>query len=464
MRLAALAALLLLGACTLKGGTAAPGGLRAGEPGAETLKVQREPPEIEDLKLIPQQLGPLAAAAGSRFSLDQGCRERLLAEFTSRYYAPWDNSKFDAREARDFIRQQGSATWYGVNKRVVPRELLEEIVANCALESFPSRNQAALAVAPAHLRGLPTNLPFYQSADDFPFDMLSYPQVKLNEPLRVLHASRDGVWLFVETAYSAGWIEKGQVAQVTAQQARSWQQAPKLVVVRDYAPVPDGRGVAVHQAKVGTLLPLLRLDSGGWQVQVASAGEGGRAEMHQVTLPSGYAAPFPLSFDAVGIALVGDQFLGDAYGWGEVYDLRDCSALLRDFFLPFGIWLPRTSADQVASVPGARDLHALDPGQKLMALTQDGVPFLTLLYKPGHIMLYVGQDSVGRPLVLHDAWSIRLRAQRATHETAGRAAATRIIGLTAITTLEPGKELGLEPGSSLLERLSELAVIKNRCP
>jgi hypothetical protein len=129
--------------------------------------------------------------------------------------------------------------------------------------------------------------------------------------------------------------------------------------------------------------------------------------------------------------------------------------MLRDFFLPFGIWLPRTSGEQIASLPRRLELAQLAPHSKEELIRRTGLPFLTLLYKPGHIMLYVGVDREGRPLVFHNAWSIRVKE--------GSGERKQIIGASAITTLEPGKELGLVPGGSLLELGTELATITDRC-
>ena len=129
--------------------------------------------------------------------------------------------------------------------------------------------------------------------------------------------------------------------------------------------------------------------------------------------------------------------------------------MLRDFFLPFGIWLPRTAAEQIGSTRQHRDLAGLAPREKDETIRREGLPFLTLFYKPGHIMLYVGTDPQGRPVVFHNAWSIRVKD--ATGER------TQFIGKAVITTLEPGRELGLAEGGSLLEQGTALANITDRC-
>jgi hypothetical protein len=420
--------------------------------------------EMVEVSSVPQRFAGLAKAAGERLALGESCRERLLHDFRERFYAPWTAKSpiFDLVEARALMRDESRRSWYGENKRKMPGRMMRELLENCALSSFPSRSLPAVAVAPGHLRGLPTNLPLYETSEDEPFDMLSFPQVKLNEPLRVLHVSRDGVWYFVETGYANGWIETRDVALVDAATVRSRMEAPQVVVVKDFSPIADGRGTGTFPAKIGTILPLVVEaeqgagdGKGEWRVAIASAGDGGKAEIHPSAIPRQAAASFPLVFNGDNITAIGDQLLGQPYGWGESYDLRDCSAMLRDFFLPFGIWLPRTSADQIASLPRRVGLAGMTTRKKEQEILKTGVPFLTLLYKPGHIMLYVGTDAEGKPLVFHDAWSIRVKSR-------GREQ-TRIIGSSVITTLEPGKGLGLVPGTSLLDRITELGVIPDRC-
>ena len=413
--------------------------------------------DVEDLTRIPQTLAPLAQAAQKHLALEQSCQHSLLAEFRHNFFLPWTSATFltDPQEMKSFMQQQAQGRWFLVNKRRITRPEMQEILDNCALETFPSQNAAGIAVAPGHLRGLPTRMPFFERAESMPFDMLSYPQVKLNEPLRVLHRSRDGVWLFVETVYSNGWLEARDVALMDKEQVDLWMNSPYLAVTRDNLPIADGRGVATYPAKLGTILPLAREGDRCWEVFVVSAGDGGKGVIRSVPIPRDAAALFPITFSGQNLALIGDQLMGEPYGWGEGYNLRDCSALLRDFFLPFGIWLPRTSLDQIRSNPDRMSLKGLTPEEKETVIREKGRPFLTLIYKPGHIVLYVGADTRGRPLVFQNAWSIRVKEE-------GREK-SRIIGRSGVTTMEAGQELGLAPGSSLLEKATELGTITSRC-
>jgi len=445
-RMAVICSALLLGACSV-----------TPKKGPTKVVTPVRDADIADLTRISQKLAELPAVSDERLKIDSACSTQLLDEFKSRYFSRWTTSVplYDFEESRDFMRKEVNGGWYGTNKRKVSRKQLQGLLENCALKSFPSRSDTAIAAAPGHLRGLPTHMPFYEKRNDEPFDMLSYPQVKLNEPLRVLHTSKDGVWLFVETAYSNGWLEARDVALVDAELIDSWMQAPHLVMIQDYQAVSDGRGIGTYPAKIGTILPLAQSWDGWWEVRVASAGEGGKAEIRTSRILRAAAAPFPLAFNKENVALIGDQLLGQPYGWGEQYDLRDCSALLRDFFMPFGIWLPRASSDQIASVPRRVPLVELAALEKEKLIMSKSLPFLTLLFKPGHIMLYAGEDREGRPLAFHGSWSIRVQE--------GEGARKQIIGISAITTLAPGKELGLVPGSSLLEKVTEMGTVTERC-
>jgi len=413
--------------------------------------------EINDVVRLPQEITPYAKAAGERLTIGDGCRNMLLAEFREHFYAPWTRtaSILDLAEIKWSMKKVAHGKWYGVNRRHMPAGLMIEILNNCALADFPTRNEKAIAIVPTHLRGLPTHLPLFTKADNYPFDMLQYPQVKANEPLRVRHVSRDRIWLFVETAYSNGWLEARDVAIADQKFIDSWVALPQLVIVRDGVTIKDESGGTGYSGAIGTFLPLVGAGAECWEVKVASAGDGRKAVSSVSCISRDAAVRFPLAFNPENISLIGNQLAGQPYGWGEMYGLRDCSAMLRDFFLPFGIWLPRTSADQINSTPKRLNLLGKEPREKEEMIRRLAVPFLTLFNKPGHIMLYLGAGPMGQPLVFHNMWSLRVK------DVAGER--LQIIGKAVVTTLEPGKELGLVEGSTLLEEITTMMRITDRC-
>ena len=433
------------------GGCAAP--LEKGSAGG----LHRAITEIDDVILLPQEITTYANVAGERLTIGTGCRNTLLAEFRERFYAPWTqaSSRYDLTETKKFMIKVAQAKWYGVNRRLMPAGLLRGILDNCALDKFPSRNEKAISIVPTHLRGLPTHLPLFTAANAYPFDMLQYPQVKANEPLRVLHVSRDGIWCFVETAYSNGWLEARDVAFADQSFIDSWMALPQIVIIRDDVTVKDEGSETSYRSEIGTFLPLFAAGEAWWEAEVATVGKGRKAQSSLTRISREVAGRFPLPFNRENIALIGNQLAGQPYGWGEMFGLRDCSAMLRDFFQPFGIWLPRTAADQIASVQQRLDLSGKQPWEKEDVIRRQAVPFLSLFYKPGHIMLYIGPDSKGQPLVFHNAWSIRVKDTAAGN--------LQLIGKAVITTLEPGKEAGLVEGSSLLENMTTISTITDRC-
>jgi peroxiredoxin family protein len=70
---------------------------------------------------------------------------------------------------------------------------------------------------------------------------------------------------------------------------------------------------------------------------------------------------------------------------------------------------------------------------------------------PGHVMLYVGSFR-GEIAIFHTFWGIR------TIE--GGREGRKVVGQTAFTSLEPGKELlGADPEGALLKRLESMTLL-----
>jgi hypothetical protein len=149
-------------------------------------------------------------------------------------------------------------------------------------------------------------------------------------------------------------------------------------------------------------------------------------------VPKDGLADKPLKLTAGNVARLARELAGEPYGWGGLGGKRDCSSLTRDLFFPFGLTLPRNSGEQ-AGAGKFTSFKNLPPADKESLILRQGVPWRTLLWTPGHIMLYIGSHR-GKPLIFHNFWSVKTRDSGGTR---GKI----IVGRASITTLHPGSEL-----------------------
>ena len=403
-------------------------------------KPEELPSEIEDIQKIPQDLSWFSAAIRP---LSTGeLQASALQRFRKQHFSPWlePEPTHDLRQSIQGMKDIAKTIWYGENRLKVKPERIKVILGHADLDRLPSRNQPGIAIAPTFMRGLPNLKPLYETSDDFPFDQLQYSEVKPNEPLRILHESDTGAWLFVETAYGLGWVKAGTVLPVDKSLQQRMSSSDLVVIVMDFAVIRDDRGKAMPQPRIGALYPLVREEPDYWLVELAVAGEDNQAVLKTARILKKDARRFPLPFNAETVTHIGNELLKTPYGWGELFRDRDCSATTRDFFMPFGIWLPRNSREQLHSGPFL-SLANLSKPDKEKLLIQQGIPFRTIVHRKGHIMLYAGTYN-GKPVVLHTAWAIRFKTKTGQEEKF-------YVGRTVLTTLEAGFELPLSRGTLL---------------
>ena len=125
--------------------------------------------------------------------------------------------------------------------------------------------------------------------------------------------------------------------------------------------------------------------------------------------------------------------------------------MVMDLMAGFGILLPRNSSQQI-KVGSQISLSGLDRDDKKRAIVEQGTPFLTLVRKPGHIMVYLGSRD-NEPIVLHATWGVKTKS--------GDGYGRKVIGGAVITTLEPGLELDdlARPEGILLETVEAVTTL-----
>uniref|UniRef100_I2Q4I7 Cell wall-associated hydrolase, invasion-associated protein n=1 Tax=Desulfovibrio sp. U5L TaxID=596152 RepID=I2Q4I7_9BACT len=411
--------------------------------------------EVEDLRVLPQDLSAyLRPDTADRPLIPKeqvGIRmESFLAEWTK----PWKMTRpgYGRKDVEDIFRRFEKSPGYGAGNQPNSPGFAATLHAGANLGSYPNMVRKAVTVKNTNLRGMPTPSPRFSDpslpGEGYPFDYLQHTALPPATPILVTHASRDGSWLLAESALTFGWLPASDVAFVDESVTREFMAGKLAAVVKDQTPIPEA-GLA---ADVGAVFPLAGpADGSDVTVLVPTRGASGLAELRRVRLPSGTAVPMPMAMTPRNVAAVGNQFMGKTYGWGGLDGKRDCSAMTHDLFVPFGLYLPRNSASQ-AAYGGSIPLGDMAGEQKEATIIEQGVPFATLVWMQGHILVYVGQYK-GRPVVYHDIWGLR------TFTETGRDGRL-VLGRAVVTTLRAGEEVpAVGPSHILLNRVRTMSIL-----
>jgi hypothetical protein len=415
--------------------------------------------EVADLQRMPQT--PLAYV--DEFGADQPLvpaerQQQQATLFLQHFFAPWyaDGPLEETRNpfwAVEWIRENEV---FGENLRAVEDGRIKKLIEQAAASRYPSLSRSAVTVRRCDLRALPTERPLFNDprapGQGFPFDFLQHGALEANTPLLVTHLSEDGTWVFVETPLLYGWMPVTDLAWVDEEFVDTFETGRYLALTRENLALFDTEGIFRFSAGIGTVLPLTGTEGREYEAYITVADADRQAQLRKAPIPTEAGEVFPLPLTPRRIANLADAMMGQPYGWGDLYGNRDCSGTVKDLFAPFGLWLPRNSSKQ-AQVGEVISLEDLTPRQREERLLQEGIPFVTLVRLPGHIMLYLGEYE-GRAALLHTLWGVRTRT------LAGREGRW-LVGKTVITGLAPGME---QDGfflsiSALLERVESMNIL-----
>jgi len=288
--------------------------------------------------------------------------------------------------------------------------------------------------------------------EGYPFDYLQVSSIVANTPILLTHSSLDRSWFYVVSHIASGWLPARDLAEVDSSLMIEWQSDSLIVVTRDEIPLYTTEGRTLYLALLGSIFPKVGEDSLNIHVLCAVSLPDRRAMPMIAVLPKSSASCKPLVLSNSNLASIIDALIGESYGWGGLFQNRDCSATIKDMFAPFGIMLPRHSAHQVQAGFNYINLSELSDREKERVIFEEGIPGLTLLWMPGHIMLYIGHDQ-NRPLVFHNLWGLRTKNFWGKE---GR----KIIGKSVITTLSPDRGVRhADKSRTLIKRIQGMSYV-----
>lgn len=298
-----------------------------------------------------------------------------------------------------------------------------------------------VVLAPVTLRCGPYEAALFKPPIEPSYDKNACGTLHDQELIELLGRTSGGM-LLARSRYSLGWLDGNAALSpaVPAALVESFVHGPRLRLL--------------HAQRLGVRSPLqlpkhttLPVPADGGVLLASAAG------FEHAPRPTD-SQPTARTLTRRALLEVAFSLADSAYGLGGANAGRDCSGLLLDVFDAFDIALPRYSGWQAETGSYTVDLSGASEQEKLRALVLAGRAGAVLIYFPGHIMLYLGQNERGMPMALHAL------GEYATPCPGGGESVVDV-QRTVVSDLEPGRGSSRK---SFVERMTRLVVFGAQPP
>ncbi|MBR6522571.1 MAG: SH3 domain-containing protein [Oscillospiraceae bacterium] len=299
---------------------------------------------------------------------------------------------------------------YSPDGKIADWSYFQNMIDNCVdpnvKATMPIRY--AVAVERTTLQVFPSDDPLWDDPKDLDFNYQHLSAVQVNDPLVIYLTSADGKYYMARSRDCSGWIPAEDVAICADRE--EWLSAwvipeEKTLVVYGNKEYTDESFTAPETARrmlaQGTKLELVtdlepdqlvnnRYTYHNYVVYLPVRREDGSYEKKMALIPETAKVNvgfLPLTTE--NIAMVTLQNLGDAYGWGGMMGVEDCSGMVRTVYACFGLEIGRNGNWQWNMNIEKIDMNNMSIEEKCAIL--DELPLGAALSFPGHEMIYLGK-------------------------------------------------------------------------
>jgi hypothetical protein len=328
---------------------------------------------------------------------------------------------FSGEKVREMI---GKVSARPTKKRYLAgRELDEayfsELERNLDLAAVPSlvRVRFGVTVRRTEMRTFPTRDRIFSEPDDYEFDRFIETALYPVEPLAILHTSADGEWFLAQAYNYLAWLPVADVALTEKRTLFTYLAAEHSLVVTGKQVFtgfnPLRPEISELQLDMGVRVPLARREeipmeidgqhpTGNYVVKLPVRTATGDLEFHLglISCADDVCVGYP-PLTRRNIIRQAFKFLGQRYGWGGMFNTRDCSAFVMDIFKSLGVLLPRNSGEQGKMASGIKHEMAQEMSLAERKRLFDRLPPATPIYMSGHAMLYLWKYQ-GDFFIIHD--------------------------------------------------------------
>ena len=324
-----------------------------------------------------------------------------LPKYPEKVYPQWMKNKISAAMAIGKF-QDAQVPKLFKNGTALTEFSYNQAKKNARLDDVPPvcEIRYALTIDRTNVRLLPEADGWFESKDDTHYDQLQATVIDPSEPVIVLIDSADKDFVFIESRTYAGWVKPATLAFTDR---ATWLKYadPKsyLTVIASRKTIPQGK--AFYQMGGRVLLRANDLQKdGSWAVYIPNVDANGTIIEQGLNIPNDNAVvKDSLACSENNLIRQAFRFLGEGYGWGGLEKNVDCSSFVQDVYRSVGIELPRDSGRQEKVMTRSISLKGMNRAQRVEILkkTKPG----SLLFAIGHVMMYLGTDQNGEPLVIH---------------------------------------------------------------
>jgi len=359
------------------------------------------------------QTGDILTTSNEKLDRNDDSVFRNFDAYKKAYFSPWVQGKVKL-SIKDVIKYfNPDKKIYAENFSLRSQDWFNELKENANLESIGILNLKAMIVNNTSLRNLPTIKPgFYDPrlpGEGFPFDNIQESLLHIGEPVIISHFTKDKSFALVETnTKNFGFVQTNDLSLIDSGLATK-------ILTHDFGMtsldnvnlyLKNITLLYLNTINLGTLLPIKTDKDSSYDILLPTKGNDGWLTFKTVNVHKSTFIKSPLSFTPTNTAKLIDRLIDKPYGWGGYLQNRDYAQLLKDYFALFGIHMPIFSGDQI-KVGNYISLENKLNAEKLDIIKNKAKPFKTLLYRKGHVTLFLGKYN-NQYIMFHSVWGVHL--------------------------------------------------------
>ncbi|MDR3124872.1 MAG: C40 family peptidase [Endomicrobium sp.] len=256
----------------------------------------------------------------------------------------------------------------------------------------PINIRFALTIGYAKLKALPTDVPLISSSDTADINRLAATDLNFWSPVAALYSTKDNQWCYVISEVYEGWIKAKHLIFASKEALSDYFNDKNIAVVTSrFADIYKDTYLSqfYESVKMGTILHISKIKNDTIEVKIPVKSLNENLEfMYCYVKKSDVSLGF-LPYTKRNVIVQAFKQIDAPYDWGHNYGYTDCSGFVRQIFSCFGIKFPKNSGQQI-NIKDSIELGKYNITLKAQTIISEGISGITLLYFPGHIMLYLG--------------------------------------------------------------------------